>query len=306
MKLAWGNNPSFVVNLATQADSRKHIDSLEASRHYLDFDDLQSLEIRSSEWTGSTWGQASQWLLAHDSMASPRQYGALPWELEWAYKRLVRAMAADSANTSTSYMRTMRAAADLGHYIADAHVPLHTTGNYDGQRTGQRGIHALWETHALEWMLSPSEHRFCPQQGQLEMYDPVWTPWQIIQESHAMVPDVIRAEKEWNVVCQHHGWGFRRRGRTLTFLPNPEALATWDSLTHWTTWPRFCRSANRIAAAWHAAWCDAGKPNLTAEPTDPNRKFIQSYFSWMEDFIAHWRGLFLNHQNGKAAKHLDS
>jgi hypothetical protein len=28
--------------------------------------------------------------------------------------------------------------ADLGHYIADAHMPLHTSDNHDGQLTDQR------------------------------------------------------------------------------------------------------------------------------------------------------------------------
>ena len=42
--------------------------------------------------------------------------------------------------------------ADLGHYLADAHVPLHT-GNYSSQRTNQTGIHALWETHNVEHLM---------------------------------------------------------------------------------------------------------------------------------------------------------
>jgi hypothetical protein len=36
-------------------------------------------------------------------------------------------------------------AAILSHYVADAHVPFHATVNYDGQLTGQRGIHARFE-----------------------------------------------------------------------------------------------------------------------------------------------------------------
>ena len=33
----------------------------------------------------------------------------------------------------------------IGHYVADAHVPLHAVVNYNGQRTGQTGIHNRWE-----------------------------------------------------------------------------------------------------------------------------------------------------------------
>jgi hypothetical protein len=41
-------------------------------------------------------------------------------------------------------------AADLGHYIADAHMPLHTSDNHDGQLTDQKGIHSLWESRLPE------------------------------------------------------------------------------------------------------------------------------------------------------------
>ena len=41
-------------------------------------------------------------------------------------------------------------AVDLAHYISDLHVPLHTSGNYDGKQTAQNGIHALWETQLPE------------------------------------------------------------------------------------------------------------------------------------------------------------
>jgi hypothetical protein len=40
-------------------------------------------------------------------------------------------------------------AADLGHYIGDGHQPLHITTNYDGQMTGQDGVHARYETSMI-------------------------------------------------------------------------------------------------------------------------------------------------------------
>ncbi|MCX6245704.1 MAG: T9SS type A sorting domain-containing protein [Bacteroidetes bacterium] len=40
-------------------------------------------------------------------------------------------------------------AADLGHYVADGHQPFHITKNYDGQSTGQNGIHSRYESHMI-------------------------------------------------------------------------------------------------------------------------------------------------------------
>ena len=133
-----------------------------------------------------------------------------------------------------------------------------TSGNYDGQRKGQRGIHALWET---------------------------------LQESHAMAADVLNAELEWRAVCAAQGHGFRRRGRTMTLLPTPEALALWDSLTHGHTWPRYYRAAERIAAAWHSAWVDAGRPHLHRTPKRPWQERLALYLP------PQWRSFLLPHSH---------
>jgi hypothetical protein len=50
--------------------------------------------------------------------------------------------------------RILRYSADLGHYIGDAHVPLHCTRNYNGQLSGQHGIHGFWESRKGDFILS--------------------------------------------------------------------------------------------------------------------------------------------------------
>ena len=44
----------------------------------------------------------------------------------------------------------MKNSAEIGHYIADAHVPLHASSNHNGQLTNQLGIHAFWESRVPE------------------------------------------------------------------------------------------------------------------------------------------------------------
>lgn len=273
MRHSWGGEANELITWATSADSRKHTDSLESERHYLDVDDVNAKLVQI--W-GLPWTDAHRQLLGEDSVANPRRFGVLPWELERAYRRLVRAMAPrDSSCPDLEYVR--RAAADLGHYLADAHVPLHTSGNYDGQRTGQRGIHALWETQAVEWMLL-RQHRTCPcSDPDSWFYDPVWTPWEVIQESHSLASGVFEAHRQWDSLGQQDGFGFQRRGRTLHLSPTPESLARWDSLTGGTTWPRYCRAAERIAASWHSAWEDAGRPELSPPPSPSVWQKLSSY-----------------------------
>jgi len=271
---ALGNDPTPLVARATDADSRKHTDSLEATRHYLDLDDA---DAEGLELWGRTWADAQSVIQDADSSRSTRHLGVLPWQLEWSYWKLVRAWA-PSDSSEPDLERIVRAAADLGHYLGDAHVPLHTSGNYDGQRTGQRGIHALWETHAVEWLLSRSDLAPCvPLDAPATDYDPIWTPWEIILESHALVPEVLAAEHAWQSMCNRDGHGFRRRGRTMQLAPTTESLAIWDSLTHGHTWPRYCLASQRIASAWQSAWVDAGRPQTPRRPRTSLREQLALY-----------------------------
>jgi len=75
-----------------------------------------------------------------------RQHGLLPWRTADIYDRLRQAFA-DAAKGHAPYasQNVQYYAAILSHYVADAHVPFHATKNYDGQLTGQRGIHARFE-----------------------------------------------------------------------------------------------------------------------------------------------------------------
>ncbi|MFN8329710.1 MAG: hypothetical protein U0T81_00580 [Saprospiraceae bacterium] len=64
-------------------------------------------------------------------------HGILPYSLPWFYKRLVKAF------SEQDHAKIIRLSAEIGHYVGDAHVPLHTSVNYNGQLTNQEGIHAF-------------------------------------------------------------------------------------------------------------------------------------------------------------------
>jgi hypothetical protein len=65
-------------------------------------------------------------------------HGIVPWHILKVKYWLTQAM------KDHDYKQILKLSADIGHYIADAHVPLHTTENYSGQLTNQHGIHGLW------------------------------------------------------------------------------------------------------------------------------------------------------------------
>jgi hypothetical protein len=75
-----------------------------------------------------------------------RRNGTLPWRADEFFARLRDAFKAAPGRGLPGSLDALRVAAALSHYVGDAHVPFHAVTNYDGQLTGQRGIHARFET----------------------------------------------------------------------------------------------------------------------------------------------------------------
>ena len=73
--------------------------------------------------------------------------GTLPWRAEEIYKKLVEAF---TQKTPYSRENIQFFSSVLAHYTADAHVPFHAALNYDGQLTGQWGIHSRFESELFE------------------------------------------------------------------------------------------------------------------------------------------------------------
>jgi len=78
------------------------------------------------------------------------QNGTLPWRTEEIYGNLQRAFEAYGRGNAYGEFDIPFFGAVLAHYISDAHVPLHGVTNYDGQLTGQNGVHNRWEAIVFE------------------------------------------------------------------------------------------------------------------------------------------------------------
>lgn len=74
--------------------------------------------------------------------------GTLPWRIAEMHGRLRRTFEQLARPDGPGYARDNAVffASILSHYIGDAHVPFHAVVNYDGQVTGQHGIHSRFET----------------------------------------------------------------------------------------------------------------------------------------------------------------
>jgi hypothetical protein len=83
-------------------------------------------------------------------IAAIRRNGTLPWRVQEMFGNLRRAFEGFKRGSLYGPSDVILFSAALGHYIQDAHQPLHTTNNHDGQLTGNNGIHARFERDLVE------------------------------------------------------------------------------------------------------------------------------------------------------------
>ncbi|MGZ3690486.1 MAG: S1/P1 nuclease [Pseudobdellovibrio sp.] len=70
--------------------------------------------------------------------------GTAPWRVAQFYALTVQALKSQNVQQALQY------AGAMSHYIGDLSQPLHVSANYDGQQTGNNGIHSYFETTNLK------------------------------------------------------------------------------------------------------------------------------------------------------------
>jgi hypothetical protein len=82
--------------------------------------------------------------------AEMRRIGLLPWREAEMFGQLRRAFEGFSRQGAYTVDNVILFSAVASHYLQDAHQPLHATNNYDGQLTGNTGIHSRFERDLIE------------------------------------------------------------------------------------------------------------------------------------------------------------
>jgi hypothetical protein len=240
-------NIEFITEHAVSADKRRYMDTNEAPRHYLDADHYGK---KPFSHIPQNWDDA-----VHKYSADTLdKYGTVPWAIQYNYYRLVKAF---KAHDDTAILK---ASADLGHYVADAHVPLHLTINYNGQLTNQTGIHALWESRIPElfgnhWNYYASKARYID--------DPLKEAFKICSSSFKEVDSVLRFERILNKTFPPDKKydTVKRNGKTYRDYSEAYALA-YQKMLNRMVQRRIRSSILSVGSFWFSAWVDAGQPDL--------------------------------------------
>lgn len=182
-------------------------------------------------------------------------YGILPYHLLVMQQRLTRAFEDGDPE------RIIRLSAEMGHYIGDAHVPLHTTENYNGQLTGQDGIHAFWESRLPELFADASYDYFVGPAGYIE--DPGAYYWEVVLSSHLLLDSVLGIEMDLRqrFPADQQFCYDERLGLTVRTQCESYAEAYHKRLGGQVE-SRMRAAILATGSAWYTAWADAGSPDL--------------------------------------------
>jgi hypothetical protein len=184
---------------------------------------------------------------------SLREHGVLPWHTVTVYHRLVNAFAKGDAES------VCRHAADLGHYLADAHVPLHLCSNYNGQLTGQHGIHALLESRIPEYFM---DQMLVPLNRPRWISDVRKSIWDILRESYAPLVSVFDCERSCRITVPIP-WQFSpiKQGSRLVRKESKEFVHCYNQCLGGLMGQRLSASVYNLASWWWSAWIEAGQPS---------------------------------------------
>jgi len=207
------------------------------------------------------------------------EHGVLPYHLQHMQRRLTKAF------ESKDVALILRLSAEMGHYIGDAHVPLHTSENYNGQLTNQNGIHAFWESRIPE-LFANDEYDFYVGEA-VYFEDKAQYFWDIVEASHQLVDSVLAIERALREeIAKDQQMCFDERlGRTVLTQCEEFARAYQDRMNGMVE-NRMRASILAIGSSWYTAWVDAGQPDLTNLSSDLSSDFIdslpQSKGSWIK------------------------
>jgi len=256
---------------AVDPDKRRYLLEQEGPRHYIDLDRYGPAPYYSLP---RDWKTA----VASCSEDTLQRYGIAPWWIQVMLERLTRSFAAKDPEL------ILKNAAELGHYIADIHVPLHACSNHNGQNTGQHGIHGFWESRIPE-LLADKEWDFLIGQATY-CKDPLDLAWNRVTQSAAASATVLRTEKILREQFDSDQvYAFEERNGKLVRQYSSAYTMAYDRLLGGMVERRMRESMEAVASLWLTAWVNAGQPPLhslsrqpiTAENLLPLQELEEAY-----------------------------
>ena len=249
MLVLYKPNADFITQHAVDPDMRRYAVTEEGPRHYIDIDHYGKYPYDSLP---RKWNDA----VAKFSEDSLRENGIVPWWVQTMLYRLTDAF------KEKNQAKILKLSAEIGHYIADAHVPLHANSNHNGQYTNQQGIHGFWESRVPE-LLADKEWDFFIGKAEY-IKDPGNFIWQRVLESAAASDTVLKYERELTKEFPpDQKFSFENRNGVVVRQYSSAFAKAYDAKLKGMIERRMRQAVFAVASFWYTAWVNAGEPDLT-------------------------------------------
>jgi len=227
-------NNEYLCEHSTDPDKRKDDDPTEEHKHYIDIDYYKEFNV------GEMIMDKAELIEIYGSEIVD-EMGILPWNTIEVLNNLTIAMRENNKVDILFY------AADLAHYVGDAHQPQHLILNYNGKLTNQRGIHGRYETDLINANLEELEANISP-----------------IELTHIKEP----LSYVFDYCTQSNGFAGLIELADLHSLKysgneyNEKYFNIFWFKTKFMTFHQFSNAAEDLASMYYTAWINAGKPEI--------------------------------------------
>ena len=246
----------YLEDHAVDPDMRRYVIAAEGPRHYIDMDHYGSDAANNLP---QDWALA----VAKFSEDSLQAHGIAPWWIMTMHNRLTHAFEGRSAEA------ILKLSADIGHYIADVHVPLHASSNHNGQKTGQHGIHGFWESRLPELFAMRSYDFLIGRATYLDR--PREFIWSRVYESAKAADTVLGLERKLAQSTPYHlRFAYEQRNGAVVRQYAERYAATYHRQLNGMVERRMREAIHAVSSFWFTAWVDAGQPDLSGLIADPD------------------------------------
>ncbi len=254
----------YITEHSVDPDKRRYAVEGEEQRHYIDIDHYETEGEDPFVHVPRRWDEA----VAKFTEDTLQSYGIVPWHIGIMKLRLQKAFESKNVDLILKY------ASEIGHYIGDAHVPLHTTENYNGQLTGQKGIHGLWESRIVE--IDAEEYDYFVGKS-VYVASVLDFAWEAVEESHRAVDSVLTIEKALTAEFpSDKKYTYEQRGSVLVQTYSREFCEEYSKRLNGMIERRMRQAIIAVGSIWYTAWVDAGQPDLsTLTNTPPSAELLK-------------------------------
>jgi len=199
------------------------------------------------------------------------EVGTAPWRVSQLYNRMVQALilagqAEDKKALEDSVNQALLMGGLMSHFVGDLANPHHTTANYDGQLSGQRGLHAYFEHEVIAQLPFELSAQVAMQakKNWLATYpkseqkailsNPQKLVWALVANSHSRLPELLRLDTQYSLLEESKSEKDRATRKPVT-----------ETARHYEAFAieRLAIGASTLSQLWVLAWQQAGAPDLS-------------------------------------------